>query len=686
MRKIIIFLIVFSLPILLKAQNSEENSIDKVIENIIEYLEDAGEEESLDVETLYDDLTSLYENKINLNTATKEQLQRLVFLSESQIESILAYVYYTKGMKSIYELQLVSGLDYFSIQFLLPFVQVGGVEKASNSWQLSEVFRKTKHEVFIRTDGFLEQKKGYREKEYLGEPFYDQFRYSFKAGELIKAGVTAEKDAGEQFWGKYNKGFDSYTAYIQLDQLWKFERIVLGDFRATFGQGLLVNGAFMAGKSSYVMKVTPSQIGLTRKASSDEINYFRGIGATAKFGNIQATAFYSFRYLNAKVDSLTNEFSTIDKTGLFRRASDFDKRHTVSSQVIGANLNYRYRNLKLGLSFYQNWLSLPMSKSQDGYKLYDFSGKSQTATSIDYNYRIGRFSIFGETAINQAMGVATINGITVSPTTIVNLALLHRYFSPKYDLMFAKAFAKSSSAKNENGIYIGAEINPIKRWKISTYADVYQFPYLRYNASLPSKGFDGLIKIDFAPTNRVDMYLRGKISNNEQNYNNELFHTRQLENYKKAAIRYNLNYQWQNFKFRSTIEGNFAQKAEENTTKGFAISQDITYSTVWHNLSASLHYVFFDSDDFNNRFYFYEKDVPYSMYTPMLYGVGNRYSLLFKMDIVENLTFYLRFAQTIYADNRLKISSGWEEIEGNIKSDFKASIKWNFSTYKKRKK
>lgn len=685
MRKLLVItlLAIFALPAL---SQTEEQSVEKIIENIIEYLEESGEEESLDVEVLYDDLTGFFNNKIDLNKTTKDELQRLVFLSDNQIESILSYVYYTKGMKSIYELQLIDGLDYFTIKFLLPFVQIGVVEKDTDSWNLKEVFRRTKHEFFGRTDGTLEQKRGYREKEYLGSPFYGQFRYKFSAGQKIQAGVSAEKDAGEQFWGKYNKGFDSYTAYAQLDKLWKFQRIVLGDFRVTFGQGLLFNGAFMAGKSSFVMNVTPSQIGLTRKASTDEFNFFRGVGATAKFGGFEATAFYSFRHYDARVDTTTGEFTSLDKSGIFRRERDWEKRRTLNMQVLGANFNYRYKNLRVGLSLYQNWLSRPMAASTELYKLYDFRGKSQTAASIDYYYRLGRFTFFGETALNQALGVATLNGITISPTSIVNLALLHRYFSPKYDLFFNKAFAKSSSTKNENGIYLAAEINPIKRWKISAYADVFQFPHLRYNAALPSQGFDGLLKIDFAPNRKIDMYLRGKYSNSEQNYTDPLLPTRQLEQYQKASIRYNLNYDVGNFRFRSIVEGNFAKTAEEPTTQGFALNQDVTYSTTWQNLSFSVHYVFFDATSFNNRFYFYERDVPYSMYTPMLYGVGNRYMLLLKMDVVRDLTLYLRFAQTIYADNRQKISSGWEEILGDVKSDFKVALRWKFNCYRKYKK
>ena len=95
------------------------------------------------------------------------------------------------------------------------------------------------------------------------------------------------------------------------------------------------NGAFNAGKSSYVLKVTPSQSGLVRKSSSDEYNFFRGVGATVRINNINITAIYSLRYLDALIDSTNNSFSSINTSGLFRTEDDWKRRNNVSAQAIG---------------------------------------------------------------------------------------------------------------------------------------------------------------------------------------------------------------------------------------------------------------------------------------------------------------------------------------------------------------
>lgn len=674
----LLWLLAFVLMIFESFSQTKPADIQQIIESVTDYMAAEGDEETLDIDLLYDDLHYFYENKIELNTTTKEQLNRLQFLSDTQVENILSYIYFSKGMKSIYELQLIDGIDYFTLQLLLPFVTIDTPETDDNKWDWTKIMRRRRHELFARTDGILEQKQGYKSGQYLGSPLYGQLRYSFRAGNRIQAGITAEKDAGEQFWGSHNKGFDSYSAYLQLDNLWKFQRIVVGDFRVSFGQGLIVSSAFFAGKSSYVLKVTPSQSGLTRKASTDEFNFFRGVGATAKFNRLTLTAFYSYRYYDATVDTTTNSFLSLYPSGLFRRSNDWSKRNILTMQVLSANAQYRFDKLRIGATLYHNSLSLPMLPGDEPYRLHSFRGQRQSAASLDYYWSVGKFIFFGETALTDRMSIATINGVSLMPVSTVNLVALHRYYSPKYDLFFAKAFGKSSRVSNENGVYFGVEVNPIRRWKIAGYADAFVFPFLKYDASAPSKGFDSFFQVDFMPSRNLNMYLRVKQGDSEKNYTDLLQPTRTLANYNRQSFRYNVNYSWQSLSFRNIIEFNFAQKAQEDVTEGFAIVQDISYNSNWRDLVVSLHYVFFDAQNFDNRLYFYERDVPYSMYTPMLYGVGNRYCINLKMEVVRGVQLYLRWAQTIYADGRQSISSGLEEILGNVRSELRVAAKVKF--------
>lgn len=660
---------------------AQDNSpvINAIIEDIAEYMSENEESENVDIDRIYDDLQYLYEHKINLNTATRDQLERLPFLSRVQIENILAYVYITHGIKSIYELQLIDGIDFFVQRLLLHFVFVGDMRDESMAWNAKEIFGHMRHELFSRIDADLEQRRGYAENKYLGSPLYEQFRYAFGAAKnRIQAGIVAEKDQGEQFWGSYRKGFDSYSAYMQADKFWKFSRIVVGDFRATFGQGLIMNGAFSAGKSSNVLKVNPSQSGLSRKYSADEYNFFRGMGATAKFDRLSFTALYSFRYYDASVDTLGNTFSSLYTSGIFRTSKDWSKRDNLSMRVFALNTNYRFDRAKIGVTLYANRLSMSMLPEDKPYKRYSFRGDRQAAASIDYYWSLGRFVFFGETALTDRLAVATINGLSMMPTSNLNIVLLHRYYSRSYDLFFAKSFGKSSKVSNEDGVYLGFEVNPVRRWKLSAYADMFKFPYMKYRVSAPSKGFDAFAQVDFLPTRYLNMYLRYRLGDKEQDFVDKSLPTRQILNYEKQSLRYNLEYKCKNIVFRSRVEANMAKSPMESYTYGFDFVQDIAYNTLWHNLSVTLHYAFFDAPNYANRFYFYEPDILYSMSTPTLYGIGNRYAINLKMSVVRNVFLYLHFSQTIYTDNRTTISSGLEEIKGSVMSKLKVALKWRF--------
>jgi len=308
----------------------------------------AENDETPDYETFYTDLMECAANPINLNKTTQEELKRLPFLSGIQVENILAYVYLNGPLRTIYELQLVEGLDMTDIRRMIPFVVVGEAVDNSSEIYWNDILKYGKNELYIRLDKGLETKEGYRflpeedvnapqtnSGNYLGNELYNSVKYRFHYKDRIEAGVNAEKDAGEQFWGKVHKGYDFYSFHAQLNNFGRFKTIVLGDFRANFGQGLVLHPEFSMGKTSYVLNVTPRNSGLRKYSSSDESNFFRGGGATVQWGKFDLSAFYSNRMIDG--DTVNGTFSSIINTGYHRTLDELSKRHTVNQQIIGGN-------------------------------------------------------------------------------------------------------------------------------------------------------------------------------------------------------------------------------------------------------------------------------------------------------------------------------------------------------------
>jgi len=103
--------ICFSVWIMAQITPSDPQSI---ISDILEDIT-ASSESDVDIDALAEDLLFFLDNPINLNLATYEELSRLIFLSDFQIQSILDYVKTNGQMLTVYELQLVYGFDYIEI-------------------------------------------------------------------------------------------------------------------------------------------------------------------------------------------------------------------------------------------------------------------------------------------------------------------------------------------------------------------------------------------------------------------------------------------------------------------------------------------------------------------------------------------------------------------------------------------
>ena len=214
--------ILFAVVLLLVAGKLEAQdaikSAEEIIADIYEQISEESETE-IDFTNFFDDLMALSENPINLNSTNKEELDKRQFLSDTQVDNILYYLYTTTPMQTIDELQLIEGLDMTDIRRMLPFVSLGESQARKQPLNLNEMLRYGKNELYFRLDKGLETKEGYRfvpeeenaadeneSRKYVGDPYYNHLKYRFRYKDRVQFGVTAEKDVGEQFWGEHHKG------------------------------------------------------------------------------------------------------------------------------------------------------------------------------------------------------------------------------------------------------------------------------------------------------------------------------------------------------------------------------------------------------------------------------------------------------------------------------------------------
>jgi hypothetical protein len=643
----------------------------------------------LDYTTFYDELRFFALHPINLNRTSREELERLPFLSDVQVENMLAYIYQFGSLKSIFELRLIDGLDMTDIRRLLPFVLVGEGDNRYAKIYWVDVLKYGKQEFICRLDKTAEEKAGYANvlddyvetppvirTNYLGNQLYNSVRYRFHYKDRIQVAFTAEKDAGEPFWGSRQRGYDFYSASVQLNDIGKFKTLVFGDFRANFGQGLVLHPDFALSKSSAVLNVSTRASGLKKYSSTDETNFFRGGGFSCQFGKLDLSAFYSNKNLDA--DTLNGRFPVWNKTGLHRTLSEFSLKHAVNQQVVGLNADLNLSSLKLGFVLVHTVLDNQLQSEKSIYNHFYFAGSNQTTAGLNYRLRLFKLNLFGETAITNSGAMATINGMTLSPSSQVNLVVLQRNYSPGYDSFYATAFSEASKVNNETGLYLATEIRPFKQWKMVAAVDSYRFPWPKFGLDASSIGQYSLIQLDYNPRSDLSMYWRFKYNFKQTNnvIDNEVFAT--IVPTQKSTLRYHLKYSVGHFSFKNSFDANFASQLLAPFNYGILFSQDVSYAPSNSSCAVDLRFQFFDADNYTIRFYPYEQDVLYAFSMPMLCGLGSRYYLNLRYNLTKSLSVWFKIAQTVYADDREGLSSGNDRIAGNRKTDLRLLLKYNF--------
>ncbi|MDR2626503.1 MAG: helix-hairpin-helix domain-containing protein [Dysgonamonadaceae bacterium] len=656
----------------------------------MEYLEEMSDNDDVDeqmLENLTSDLSYLSEHPLNLNTISKKDLERLPFLSDLQIESILAYVHEYAPLTGIYELRNIPDLDMQTIEYILPFVYTEVSQAKKDPLSVSKILRNGKHELLTRYDYCFQEKSGYKaapEEEknahpnryYLGEKYYASFKYGFNYKERVQLGLVGEKDPGEAFWNKHHKGFDYYSAHLALRDFGLLKNLVLGDYRLSFGQGLVLNTDFPMLRTSDVINVNKKASGIKRHYSTNETNAFRGLAFSLGWKRTTLSLFYSRRKSDASAnDSTVFSFKT---DGYRQTPNDLLKKDQATKRLLGGNILWQNNLIAVGLTgVYYDFNGKYLNPDLKPYNIHYLRGEYNYNAGIHYLFRKKKFIFQGETAIGKNGAVAYLNTMLAKPLSSVNFVLLHRYFPMNYQSEYS-SMAGSSTLQNESGYYIGATFAPFLRWKFSASVDFVEYPWLKYQVDAPSHNTDVLLNVDYIPSSTIQMSLRYKQKKKDKNITLPSQLTKAILPTDRHSLRYQINCRLSSHVSTKT-QANLSlyQLPEQAASKGYMLSQSITYRPQKVDLQGDLYMAYFRTDNWDTRISAYEKNILYVFSVPSFYGEGLRACLTLRWTWTKNLSFYAKGAWTHYFDRDV-IGSSLEEIEGKEKTDVYCLVKWKF--------
>lgn len=691
----VIALIIHSSILLAQSKEEEKN---KIIEKRIEYLIEDAEESDADYTTIFDQLAYFFDHPLNINRADLDDLEELGILTSIQINNLLGHLEENGKLMTLEELQTVEGFDSEVIKLLLPFVKVSSnVDNAQLS--LRELLKNGESQLFMRYQSVLEEKKGYSSitdsallespnSRYLGSEPKLYTRYRYKYGRHLSFGFTTEKDGGEEFFsGSQKQGFDYYSAHLFIRNQGKIKQLAIGDFQAQFGQGLTYWSGRAFGKSADIMLIKRSAQGLKAYTSVDESRFLRGGGATFKLWKIDATAFYSYKKIDANVDAVDslsddNEVlavTSLQQTGMHRTVNELQDKGVITQRNIGGHLGYKTRKLSLGLTGINSNINTDFTPAIQTYSQFRNVENNQTKLGADYNWIFKNFNFFGEFSKSIDAGSAFVSGALITLDPKFSVAVLYRNYDRDFQPISSAGLGEGSTNENEKGMYMGFIAKPIKKFTLSAYYDQFTFPWLKFGINAPSGGYQFLGQLTYKPSKKMEMYIRIREKDKLENTGVDLTEgIDYLVHEKQTNYRFHYSYKVsESFKLKGRVELINYDKEESPFETGYLIYQDILFKTKKLPFSFAFRYAIFDTESFNSRIYAYENDVLYAFSIPAYSNRGVRTYLTVRYHVKRGVDLWLRYSLTYY-DNLDVVSAGLDEIQGNHKQEIKAQLRFKF--------
>jgi len=592
---------------------------------------------------LVDDFEYLTAHPVNLRNASYGELLRVPFISPFLAEKIIL-------LRDTVELASVDSLRYipeFSdevITKIAPFITFEEYPKSVS--YLTPSYVRTR----LRTERRLQTSEGFRERKFLGDPnsMYQKMQIG---NAFFEIGAVFEKDIAEQ----YSNGFIS--GYLSAQQIGIVEKLIIGNYSFSAGEGLLAARNIATSKGTNVIGQIHRRSGaISPSLSLDESRFYRGGAAKVHLLNGTCVIVYSNRIFPASVDSL-NAVTSIYSSGLYRTPADLVKKDAAGETIYGGSYAaeiFPFFTMGTGILHFNYDRDISPQVIDLGNK------RSLTAAALFGEYQWEQMNFFGEVASNNGEQFSSHFGLTYATSREITVSFSHRSYSQRYNNPVAKPFGERNNiGDGETGNYIGLLLYPLKRLKISSYADFYTLPD---RETFSTKGFEYFICADLTVFKYFELDGHLKVKRKEQVFI-------RLNDDQRVQKNYRIGYTYKLF------PGIVLSQRMEFVTVHYAPSQyaergmgtfvDVKLQRRNSPISANIRFIVFDTDSYDSRVYQYETDVRGGYSNPPLFGSGSRWYCLLRYEPIEKLSLSFRYSETkkLYDD---VIGSGDDAILGHL--------------------
>lgn len=339
---------------------------------------------------------------------------------------------------------------------------------------------------------------------------------------------------------------------------WRIKSGVIGDFTVRLGQGLVGWNSFSLSGEGSPESVLKRSWGIFPYTSTSESNFCRGAGGVIAIGNWGELTAF---YSNRGRGVAGGAFSI--------------KRGTLK---VGANTFYTPDNMN---------------------------------TSADFLLSIGRYRAFGEVAVDKDFDISFIIGAILPLSDIIESSVTIRGYSPDYSAPYSGGYSSLSRCYNQYGVTLNLYTQLSEKGSLSIISDGVYYPAPRYGVKTPSSEVEvkGVLEWNFSEG--ISAYLKG----NYRYYGAVPSH--------KVGVRghflreYPIGVYWS---VRGEVVHN--SRTDGEFPLGIAAYGECGYVAPSRRWEVAIRGTMWRVDDWENRIYFYQRDLPQSFSVPALYKRG----------------------------------------------------------------
>lgn len=559
------------------------DTIEEVIEgmDVMDEIAESGEE-NVDgaMEDLAVHLAYYKRHPLNINSATRRELERSGLFTEFQIESLLKYIGRTGAVLSFAELSLLYGFNEDLVKRIAPYIVLGEKKRVSRGFRYD-----VSSDIYARYTGTLEQQSVTRKQLQQTKVYEEALNSHSTASSFGLSKETylarmkayyADRVEVAALWsgsaiastsGKSGVRRVSAERFISggvsvkdlsIGRL-KIDRVVVGDFAAKFGQGLSVwNGFTYSGvDENYGFSKRGEAISLYN--SSDTTKTLRGGSLSLSMGKVSYSGGYA-----------------VEKKLLLNR------------------LSYNGSLFKIALNHSQRENAPPI-------------------LSMDVKTGIGVTRLFGEGAWNYTTNATAFLLGCSTEYGKWSMHLLTLIYSNSFISSLSGAYSSLSHPANQRG-FAAVTAGPLyKKLKFSASFQYMQYPKERYHLNYPSAMYKGYVKLSvddagFTTPARNELYFR--------------FYTRCNITYKDPAERvalYSLR-----LAGKKSLGSNLTLgvRGEWNNYNCYGVMAYLRSLFLKSKVSAVAGAVSYDVKKWDGRIYFPESELPMTFSSHLLYGTG----------------------------------------------------------------